>query len=76
VRFTGISFAYNVSYALIGGLTPLTLATLLSINPLSHIFYLMFISCLAIAVGIYLWRCPEIIQHSGPTEVLEGLWRV
>ena len=28
VRFTGISFAYNVAYAIVGGVTPLVVATL------------------------------------------------
>lgn len=54
VRFTGLSFSYNVSYAIFGGLTPLAVASLLPLNPMAHAYYLLFIAALTFAVGLYL----------------------
>jgi len=54
VRFSGLSFSYNVSYAIFGGLTPIAVASLLPINPMAHAYYLLFISALAFLLGIYL----------------------
>lgn len=54
VRFTGLSFSYNVSYAIFGGLTPLAVASLLPLNPMAHAYYLLFIAALAFALGVYL----------------------
>ena len=34
VRFTGISFSYNVSYAIFGGLTPIVVTVLMGLSPL------------------------------------------
>lgn len=34
VRFTGISFSYNVSYAIFGGLTPIVVTVLMGCHPL------------------------------------------
>lgn len=62
VRFTGISFSYNLSYALFGGLTPICLAALLSVSSMAHIYYLLFTSMLAIALGIYFGFSPEAIR--------------
>jgi hypothetical protein len=33
VRFSGISFSYNVAYALFGGLTPVFVSVMLKSNP-------------------------------------------
>lgn len=49
VRFTGISLAYNVTFAVFGGLTPVVIGALLPTSPLAHMHYL-----LAVAVGIFL----------------------
>ena len=35
VRFTGISFSYNVSYAIFGGLTPIAVTVLMGVSPLA-----------------------------------------
>lgn len=51
VRFSGLSFAYNVSYAVFGGLTPIGVTTALAINPMAHAWYLVFIAFLAFAIG-------------------------
>jgi predicted MFS family arabinose efflux permease len=39
VRFTGISFSYNVAYAIFGGLTPLIVSGLVAIDPLGPAHY-------------------------------------
>ncbi|WFU91382.1 MFS transporter (plasmid) [Rhizobium sp. CC1099] len=54
VRFTGVSFSYNVAYAVFGGLTPLAIASLLPFSSMAHAYYLLFIAVLALAVGMYL----------------------
>ncbi len=63
VRFTGVSFSYNIAYAILGGLTPITLAALLTLNPLAHVYYLLFISVLAVGLGIYLWVSPGVLKQ-------------
>jgi MFS family permease len=54
VRFTGVSFSYNLSYAIFGGLTPITVAALLPLNPMSHAYYLLFMAALCAILGVYL----------------------
>ncbi|MEZ2127073.1 MULTISPECIES: MFS transporter [unclassified Sinorhizobium] len=54
VRFTGLSFSYNVSYAIFGGLTPLAVTSLLPFNPMAHAYYLLFIAALTLVLGLYL----------------------
>jgi MFS family permease len=63
VRFTGVSFSYNISYALCGGLTPVLVAVFLTLGLAPHVYYLAFISVLGTALGVYLLFFPEIIAH-------------
>lgn len=56
VRFTGLSFSYNLSYAVFGGLTPLFLGYVNAINPLSASYYVVFLSILGIFCGLYLLK--------------------
>ncbi|MGP4667519.1 MFS transporter [Agrobacterium pusense] len=70
VRFSGLSFAYNVSYAVFGGLTPIGVTTALAISPMAHAWYLVFIAVLAFAIGLYLYlRGSEIESHVGIEEL-------
>lgn len=70
VRFSGLSFAYNVSYAVFGGLTPIGVTTALAINPMAHAWYLVFIAFLAFAIGLYLHlRGSEVESHVGIEEL-------
>ncbi|KVG69399.1 MFS transporter [Burkholderia ubonensis] len=51
VRFSGISFSYNVAYAIFGGLTPVIVSLMMKSNPLAPVVYVAAISVLgAIAV--------------------------
>ena len=59
IRFTGLSFSYNLSYAIFGGLTPLFLGIVNKINPLSGAYYVLFLSILGVFCGIYLLSTAE-----------------
>ncbi|VWD11976.1 major facilitator transporter [Burkholderia lata] len=51
VRFSGISFSYNVAYAIFGGLTPVIVSLMMKSNPLAPVVYVAVICVLgAIAV--------------------------
>ncbi len=55
VRFTGVSFAYNIAYAIFGGLTPLLVTLALKSDPMAHAHYLAFLSLIGAGTGVYLW---------------------
>ncbi|AJD41870.1 metabolite-proton symporter protein [Rhizobium gallicum bv. gallicum R602sp] len=74
VRFTGLSFSYNVSYAIFGGLTPLAVASLLPINPMAHAYYLLLIAALAFILGLYLMAKGDSVESEvGIEEFTERL---
>ncbi|WP_297322459.1 MFS transporter [uncultured Bartonella sp.] len=54
VRFSGLSFSYNISYAIFGGLTPWAINLFQPLFPMVHMWYLIVISLLASLVGLYL----------------------
>lgn len=56
VRFSGLSFSYNLSYAVFGGLTPLFLGYVTPINPLSACYYVVFLSGVGVLCGWYLLK--------------------
>jgi MFS family permease len=56
VRFSGLSFSYNVAYAVFGGLTPIMVSLLLPLDRLAPVHYVEAISVLGIAIGLYSWR--------------------
>lgn len=53
VRFTGLSFSYNVAYAISGGLTPLAVSSLIVIDPLAPAHYVAAVT--VIGVVAVLW---------------------
>ncbi|WJH37941.1 MFS transporter (plasmid) [Aliirhizobium terrae] len=63
VRFTGVSFSYNISYAVFGGLTPVCMALLSRDNALAHVYFLLCISAGAVMIGIYLWITPAVMKY-------------
>ena len=71
IRFTGVSFSYNISYAIFGGLTPLIVTSLLKFDPLAPAHYIGAVCFLAFGVGIYLFStsrgkdslAPELPSH-------------
>jgi len=54
VRFTGISFSYNVSYAIFGGLTPIAVTLLMGVSPLAPAWYVLALALVGLALGIWL----------------------
>ena len=51
VRFSGLSFSYNVSYAIFGGLTPIVLTLWLRTDPMAPAYYVGGLSILGIALA-------------------------
>lgn len=56
VRFSGLSFSYNVAYAIFGGLTPIVVTSLLPFNSMAAPHYVAAMSLLGVLIGLYLWR--------------------
>lgn len=54
VRFSGLSFSYNLSYAVFGGLTPMTVSLLLKWNALGPAWYLLGLCGLGFLCGLWL----------------------
>jgi MFS family permease len=56
VRFSGLSFSYNVAYAVFGGLTPIMVSMLLPLDNMAPAHYVLALSVLGIAIGMVLRR--------------------
>ncbi|CAM3844045.1 MFS transporter [Xenorhabdus thuongxuanensis] len=54
VRFSGISFSYNLAYAIFGGLTPIFVTLLLAYTSLAPAYYMMTLSAVGLLLGFYL----------------------
>jgi len=54
VRFSGLSFSYNVAYAIFGGLTPLVVSLMIKSDPLGPAYYVAALCTLATLIGFYL----------------------
>ncbi len=52
IRYSGLSFAYNLAYAIFSAITPMLALYLLKHTPLGIAYYLCFISLLAIVVAM------------------------
>ena len=57
VRFSGLSFAYNVAYAVFGGLTPVLVSWLVQFDKLAPAHYVVALSVVGVGMGVYLRRC-------------------
>ncbi|MGE6761283.1 MFS transporter [Corallococcus interemptor] len=56
VRFSGLSFSYNVAYALFGGLTPLAVTLALKQSPLAPAHYVSAVCAVGLGVSLVLFR--------------------
>lgn len=56
VRFSGLSFSYNVAYAVFGGLTPIAVSLLLTRDPMAPAHYVAALCALGALLGVYFWR--------------------
>jgi MFS family permease len=54
VRFSGLSFSYNVAYAIFGGLTPLLVTLMMQLSPLAPAHYVAALCVVGLAVALYL----------------------
>ncbi len=64
VRFSGLSFSYNVAYAVFGGLTPVLVSLLLPLDAEAPAHYVIALSAVGVALGLYLRRRATVIsQH-------------
>ena len=59
VRFSGLSFSYNVAYAIFGGLTPVVVSLLIPLDKLAPAHYVELLCTMGIGIGIYTWRRAE-----------------
>ena len=53
VRFSGLSFSYNVAYAICGGATPVAITLLLRDHPGAPAQYLAAMAAVGIALGVW-----------------------
>ncbi|MBM7063358.1 MFS transporter [Pseudomonas sp. UL073] len=56
VRFSGLSFSYNLAYAIFGGLTPMLVTLLIKADPLGAAYYVVALCGLGALVGLHLLR--------------------
>jgi predicted MFS family arabinose efflux permease len=63
VRFTGVSFSFNLSYAIFGGSTPVVIAWFAQNDVMAYAYYMLFIALLAFSIGVYMWRHGEGLAH-------------
>jgi len=60
VRFSGLSFSYNVAYAVFGGLTPVLVSMMLPFDRLAPAHYVEALSVVGVMIGVYLWRRGQV----------------
>ena len=55
VRFSGLSFSYNVAYAIFGGLTPMLVTLWMKNDVLAPSHYVVSLAGLGFVLGLWLW---------------------
>ena len=60
VRFSGLSFSYNLSYAIFGGLTPVVVALMLKNNPLAPAYYVIAVSVIGMITALFVKERADI----------------
>lgn len=63
VRFTGLSFSYNVAYAIFGGMTPWLVSRLLPLDALVPVHYMAVLCAVGVGLGLYLRRREPLISR-------------
>ena len=64
IRFSGLSFSYNVAYAICGGATPVAITLLLRNDPLAPAKYLAAMAVLGVALGLWVERAARSTSGS------------
>lgn len=54
IRFTGLSFSYNLAYAIFGGLTPMLVALWLKNEPMAPCYYVIALCGVGVLIGGWL----------------------
>lgn len=62
VRFSGLSFSYNLAYAICGGFTPILVSLLSSLSPLGPGLYVAALSVVLLGLGLWLGRSGRFSQ--------------
>jgi MFS family permease len=68
IRFSGISFAYNVAYAIFGGLTPLFVTLLMKNQPLAPAHYVAALCVLGVVTSLWLGATGGAVRPSDETQ--------
>ena len=63
VRFSGLSFSYNVAYAIAGGLTPVLLSLAMKNNPDAPIHYIGAMAVRGVVLGLWVARQERVPSH-------------
>ncbi|WP_348686857.1 MFS transporter [Aeromonas bestiarum] len=66
VRFSGLSFSYNVAYAIFGGLTPMLVTLWMKNDMLAPSHYVVSLSALGFAIGLLLWLQQRSQRQAAP----------
>ncbi|MFC0266449.1 MFS transporter [Kushneria aurantia] len=56
IRFTGLSFSYNVAYAFAGGFTPMVVTSSIEVLPMSPAWYVALVMLVGVVLGLSLAR--------------------
>jgi MFS family permease len=59
VRFSGISFSYNVAYAVFGGLTPIVVSLLIKSVPMAPVLYVSAVCIVGALITFFIKDVPE-----------------
>ncbi len=54
VRFSGLSFSYNLSYAIFGGLTPVVVTLMLKNNVLGPAYYVIGVCMVGMLTALFI----------------------
>lgn len=61
VRFSGLSFSYNLAYAVFGGMTPIVVSLLIPLDAMAPAYYVMALSVVGSLTGLYLWHMENAV---------------
>jgi hypothetical protein len=59
VRFSGISFSYNVAYAVFGGLTPIVVSLMMKSDPMAPALYVGAVCVLGAVTTFFIKNAPQ-----------------
>ncbi|MBF0316260.1 MAG: MFS transporter [Oligoflexia bacterium] len=68
VRFSGLSFSYNLAYAIFGGLTPVIVTLMLKWNVFAPLYYVGTLCLLGVVIALYLMISES--EKAATTEII------